>query len=866
MILKKEIKKNKIFFNINKFLFFYFISTIIAAIILIIAILQSQTFKQTQSKYLDLLSKGGRFEYLYLPNIIFKVIKSNFYEIKKIDLEIKFNESLILENVRKESIERGSLPETISNPRVNFNLVDKDNKYSGEIRLKGDRKVHFVEKEKSSYKVKLDKDQYYLGLRKFSLQKPRIRNYIHEWIFHEMAGDLDLIRIKYEFLNLSINGEQKGLYVLEEGFGKELVERNKRRNSPIFGLNEDLYEETDDPVFEIYNKKYWSKDENKDLARVASQKLRDFFNDDIALDQVFDIERWAKYFAIVDMTSNYHGAFLKSVKLYYNPLNGLFEPIPFDGHRLKPNYHKYNLNYDDRILIDIVNNPINRDEELGFSWLKKFFYKGDENLNSEFYNLYLKNLNFISSKPFLDKFINKNLNKIKEINSHIYSDYFYYDNSRNYGIGLYYFLLSDFFHHSENIQNKLKIRKKIQVLKNNDTELLVKNYYKNYGPLVANRLICTKYNQNVDIEISTLLNNFSNTIIKIPVEKIKNLDCTHVNFFEEFSKKSFSLKIDNINSKYSYKSQKNLNQNILKKYFFKKDNHLFLLRDEVKISQNIYIPKGLKVIVKPGQKILLTNKAFIISNSPWVIGGKGKKTIITGEKNNLGGGIFIGDNNELSKIENTMFSYLNGYNLELNSEFLILGSINFHQTRVEIAKVDFENIFSEDAINIFRSEFKIDNSNYLNISSDAIDIDFSKGEIKSVSFKNIANDAMDFSGSNVNISDSYFENVNDKLISGGEKSNIKISKVNAINSKSGIISKDGSKVYSNDISFKGVQIPFAAYQKKKEYNHGLLIVKDFTLDNFLVKFVKDDKSKIVLDDLMQNNDNNNKKMLSVVNQ
>ena len=73
---------------------------------------------------------------------------------------------------------------------------------------------------------------------------------------------------------------------------------------------------------------------------------------------------------------------LKSVKLYYNPLNGLFEPIPFDGHRLKPNYHKYNRGYDNRILIDIVQNPIG-DEINAFSWLKRFFYKNGE-LNKNF--------------------------------------------------------------------------------------------------------------------------------------------------------------------------------------------------------------------------------------------------------------------------------------------------------------------------------------------------------------------------------------------------------------------------------------------------------------------------------------------------
>ena len=50
------------------------------------------------------------------------------------------------------------------------------------------------------------------GISKFSLQKPRIRNYIHEWIFHQLSKDFDLIKLKYEFLNLSINGEDMGSF------------------------------------------------------------------------------------------------------------------------------------------------------------------------------------------------------------------------------------------------------------------------------------------------------------------------------------------------------------------------------------------------------------------------------------------------------------------------------------------------------------------------------------------------------------------------------------------------------------------------------------------------------------------------------
>ena len=231
MILKKEKseKREKKNYIINKFLLVYFIFTLIIAAILAIFILQSVAFKEIKSKYLDLFSKGGRYEYLYLPSIAIKAIKSNFYKLEKINLEIKFDNLLILENIRNNAIKKGILPSSNLNTKVNFKLLYNNKKYPGEIRLKGDRKVHFVDKEKSSYKIELDKGHYIFGASKFSLQKPRLRNYAHEWIFHEMAKDFNIIKIRYEFVELAINGESKKLYVLEEGFGKELIERNKRR-------------------------------------------------------------------------------------------------------------------------------------------------------------------------------------------------------------------------------------------------------------------------------------------------------------------------------------------------------------------------------------------------------------------------------------------------------------------------------------------------------------------------------------------------------------------------------------------------------------------------------------------------------------
>ena len=68
----------------------------------------------------------------------------------------------------------------------------------------------------------MPKDSFIYGVNDFAIHKPGARNYIHEWIFNEMMGDFGLIKSKYEFFELDINGTSNGLYVFEEKMVKKL--------------------------------------------------------------------------------------------------------------------------------------------------------------------------------------------------------------------------------------------------------------------------------------------------------------------------------------------------------------------------------------------------------------------------------------------------------------------------------------------------------------------------------------------------------------------------------------------------------------------------------------------------------------------
>ena len=137
---------------------------------------------------------------------------------------------------------------------------------------------------------------------------------------------------------------------------------------------------------------------------------------------------------------------------------------------------------------------------------------------------------------------------------------------------------------------------------------------------------------------------------------------------------------------------------------------------------------------------------------------------------------------------------------------------------MELTNIEFRNINSEDAINIFRSNFNIANAKFDQIISDGIDFDFSNGSAYNLSFENIGNDALDFSGSKAKIEGFYTKFTGDKILSAGEMSTIEVSNIKSSDSFSGIVSKDGSYVKIFNADFKRIKYPFSAYLKKEEYN------------------------------------------------
>ena len=879
MIIRNKIKKPKYRISLAyRFLKYYFVLSISLLLMFIFLILQTGYWGNYKKVFLDRFYKSSYNNYLKIPQIIPQIIYGYFIRVPEINININFKNQLILEEDRKSAVKFGD------GMHYNFIQVPASIQFNKQIhkidlRLKGDRLIHFNEKDKASYKIELDNNNKILGLNKFSLMKPRARNYIHEWLFHELMQVGDLIALKYKFINLKINGDNKGLYVLEEGFDKVLIERNKKRNGPIFSLNEEWNSQLNNKngkevIFEVYNKKNWLSKENIQLTLFANNLLKEFLNGKLQIEDAFDVEKWAWYFAAADINYYNHGTQIKSVKFYYNPLSAKFEPVPFDGHRLVIDYNKNLISWgEDKYYRNsrasfeqaILCNRDIKGCRSHFAY--KFFFRKIDTPNKSFFHLYKKNINKITSKEFLDTFFKQRKKEILRINAKIYGDYFYTDNTYYYGPGLYYFNKNEIYKRGDRLRPKLSSQSFNFLITQSSNRIDINNWNLlefNQLPdksLVLEKIYCqdSLLNKEIIYEINQSIDQ-KNQFIILDNKKNNEIHCNKVMFADRIYKNKFFKRIDPLNSKYI--NHTSVSKDAYLEYFYADNTTLRLKKKITIVDKTITIPKDYVVKIIQNEEVILLNESFIISESPLYIDGgdpKVNKPIkIIGRKNNKGGGIFIRNTIRANYFNNVIFKNLKGNSSNILFEkYILYGAINIYNSKIQMQNFEIRDIFSEDAINIVNSNFLIKNGVIKNISSDAIDIDNGEGDISGLEIINIKNDAIDVSETNAAISHVYFDNISDKAISAGENSDLEINDVQIVKSYLGIVSKDGSTVNAKSINTSNVRIPFATYIKKNEYNAPELNIKDIVYQDYKILYAKDKLSKFTINNSIKKKITNN---------
>ena len=152
LITKKSTRKKRSYFSI--FLKFYsYLSLILLACILLL-LLSTDYLNKYKEAFLYRFYKSSVNYYIDIFPIGFHALKGLFYTFPELNINISFNNVIKLENNRKDLIKKA--------PGYSFGFLEVPSKigyqnksYSADLRLKGDRNIHFEESDSESKNISM---------------------------------------------------------------------------------------------------------------------------------------------------------------------------------------------------------------------------------------------------------------------------------------------------------------------------------------------------------------------------------------------------------------------------------------------------------------------------------------------------------------------------------------------------------------------------------------------------------------------------------------------------------------------------------------------------------------------------------------
>lgn len=240
----------------------------------------------------------------------------------------------------------------------------------GTARLKGDLPDHV---DTDQWSLRFELDAPIRGMRHFSVQHPKTRGFVLEWLVMATARREGVLAPRADFVRVAVNGGEPGVYYLEEHFAKELLESQRRREGPIVRFDESGMWDTwlqhgshrtgqltqdllragtfvDARISAFGEKRLSGMDglnarllralqQARDLQLLATAErsddplrrlaaLRQL--DGRTVDDLFVPERLGRWLAIYTLFRAWHGLAWHQLRFYHDPVLDRLEPIVFD--------------------------------------------------------------------------------------------------------------------------------------------------------------------------------------------------------------------------------------------------------------------------------------------------------------------------------------------------------------------------------------------------------------------------------------------------------------------------------------------------------------------------------------------------------
>lgn len=734
-------------------------------------------------------------------------------------------------------------------------IIQESDTHKVEMRLKGDWTDH-IQSGFPSYRIKTEDDFAYMGLRSFSIQLPKTRNYLHEWFYHKLLEDKDHLTTTYDFLTLSINGEYLGVFAIEEHFDKQLLESRKRREGPIMKMDEAGFwavlkkgnewgNSNKMPYYEASIPDVFKGNRTRKNPTLLGQfqngavLLERFKNHDSHPEEIFNLEKTAEYFALLEIGNITHGLAWHNRRFYLNPVTLKLEYIGYD---LQPGIKPFTQTRLGSEVYREMDKPIGKEHLLN----RPLFQ------NPRFTKIYLEKLNYFASTHFLDSLFSVNeklIHEYEDLIGTVIEDY-------RFDKGFYY-------EKAEQIRKELieidpKINPFLSGTKKMNTVL-----HRSYPTMIDSFFV-------KEITLNAYREKLDSAKFKVWVENYYLNDLSVIGFESDDSiiyndspvlMKSFnaSEKIDRVEFELGFKPDrilfvlKNVPNDTLKKKFIKwappksenarvqlaktkwylskpftkSENKLIVRKGNYTLDKLVYIPEEYSLEFEPGVILDVINRGGIIANNNVYFNGTDAEPIRIYSSDSTAQGITI------IQADSVVVEHLHLFNFNtLNyNGWLLTGAFTVFEANVSISDLWIKGNQCEDGLNLIRCDFDVDGLLLEETFSDAFDADFCTGRLSNSIFRNTGNDCIDFSGSEVMISGISVLNSGDKGVSAGEGSNLTVSNIKINGAKTAFASKDKSFLLVEDATVENVEVGVSAFQKKPEYAPGKMELKNVTYAN-----------------------------------
>ncbi len=200
-------------------------------------------------------------------------------------------------------------------------------------------------------------DRQLAGLEHFYLLDPAANNGLAEWAFLRHLEREGILTPRYEFVRLLLNGRERGIYALQQGLEPALLGETEPLEGAVVAFDSsrlwqaaalyggDLEAALADPVLNLnpHDSRFFEvelREESLDPAEAAAGQavtlLRGLQQGELAAAQVFDLEQYARFLALVDLWGATGATRLSNLAFYYHPQRQRLQPLPTNGNPLQP--------------------------------------------------------------------------------------------------------------------------------------------------------------------------------------------------------------------------------------------------------------------------------------------------------------------------------------------------------------------------------------------------------------------------------------------------------------------------------------------------------------------------------------------------